>query len=120
MHQEGVRVISWVVQSVCLLWSFVFEENDQSAGGNELFSFFHHIRLSREFRADLAWWHTFISPWNGVGLLHHFEAEPDYAFTSGASSTCTWGCGAGIEISGSSLLGMLFLRAGTYQLKNCF
>ena len=56
--------------------------------------------LSREFRADLAWWNTFISPWNGVGLLHHLEAEPDYEFTSDASST--WGCGAGIEISGSS------------------
>ena len=53
---------------------------------------FHHVRLSREFRADLAWWRTFISPWNGVGLLHRFEAEPDFEFTSDASGT--WGCGA--------------------------
>ena len=59
-----------------------------------------------------------MSPWNGVGLLHCLETEPDYEFTSDASST--WGCGAGIEISGSSLLGMLFLRAGKYQLKSCF
>ena len=29
----------------------------------------HHIRLSREFRADLAWWRLFVSRWNGVGLI---------------------------------------------------
>ena len=31
---------------------------------------FHHIRLNREFRADLIWWRTFVKPWNGVGLMH--------------------------------------------------
>ena len=25
----------------------------------------HHIRLSKSFRLDLLWWHTFLSSWNG-------------------------------------------------------
>ena len=29
------------------------------------------IRLSREFRADLAWWQEFIQEWNGVSFLEH-------------------------------------------------
>ena len=30
----------------------------------------HHIRLNREFRADLLWWATFDPLWNGSCLLH--------------------------------------------------
>ena len=52
---------------------------------------FHHIRLNREFRADLIWWRTFVEPWNGVGLMHRV-GDPDHVFSSDASGL--WGCGA--------------------------
>ena len=29
----------------------------------------HHIDLNREARADIRWWHDFISPWNGVSTV---------------------------------------------------
>ena len=29
----------------------------------------HHIRLNKEFRADLQWWLTFMETWNGVSVL---------------------------------------------------
>ena len=29
----------------------------------------HHIRLNREFRADLQWWETFATHWNGVTMF---------------------------------------------------
>ena len=45
----------------------------------------HHIRLKREFWADLAWWHTFIRPWNGMGLLGSYK---------GNEVQESWGCGA--------------------------
>lgn len=52
----------------------------------------HRIRLNREFRADLAWWRTFVAGWNGIGLV---PSKPDLSgpeFASDASGT--WGCGA--------------------------
>ena len=30
---------------------------------------YHHIWLNKGFRADLLWWLTFVSPWNGVSML---------------------------------------------------
>ena len=53
---------------------------------------FHHIRLNREFRSDLAWWRTFVQPWNGVGLVHGAVLSPQFECTSDASGV--WGCGA--------------------------
>ena len=29
----------------------------------------HHLRLNREFRADLQWWKTFAVRWNGVSMF---------------------------------------------------
>ena len=52
----------------------------------------HHIRLNREFRADLAWWRTFIRPWNGIGLLGSVRGKEVRELTSDASGS--WGCGA--------------------------
>ena len=53
----------------------------------------HHIRLNREFRADLAWWRLFIEQWNGVGLLQSVQLDSDCpVVTSDASGG--WGCGA--------------------------
>ena len=54
---------------------------------------YHHIRLGREFRSDLAWWCTFLEVWNGVSLLRAAKREiPDITITSDASGS--WGCGA--------------------------
>ena len=50
----------------------------------------HHIRLNREFRADLQWWSTFAAHWNGVALFP-CPTEPAFSATSDASGS--WGCG---------------------------
>ena len=52
---------------------------------------YHHIRLTKHFRADLCWWQTFLPAWNGVFVL---PPQPDLSvcFTSDASGQ--WGCGA--------------------------
>ena len=34
---------------------------------------YHHIRLNKDFRADV-WWRTFVSPWNGVSMLGEIMA----------------------------------------------
>ena len=52
----------------------------------------HHIRLNREFRADLAWWRLFLRPWNGVGLIDVTSSHPGIELSSDASGS--WGCGA--------------------------
>ena len=51
----------------------------------------HHLRLNREFRADLQWWQTFAVHWNGVSMLP-CPPQPTFSATSDASGR--WGCGA--------------------------
>ena len=43
----------------------------------------HHIRLNQAFRADLEWWCTFLTQWNGVSLLWDDE-QPSVTLTSDA------------------------------------
>ena len=50
----------------------------------------HHITLRAQARADIAWWYTFVSSWNGRSILP--EAEPSHFLYSDASGS--WGCGA--------------------------
>ena len=50
----------------------------------------HHLRLNREFRADLLWWKTFASHWNGVAM---FPAPRQPAFTATSDASGGWGCG---------------------------
>ena len=53
----------------------------------------HHLSLNRGARSDLAWWHEFLTVWNGVSLLAVLgEQEPTITVTSDASGR--WGCGA--------------------------
>lgn len=53
----------------------------------------HHIRLNESFRADLEWWKTFLSPWNGVSMLYEARRRlPDTEIWSDASGS--WGCAA--------------------------
>ena len=51
-----------------------------------------HIRLNAGFRADLAWWNTFLSAWNGISFLLPPSLLPAIEFTTDASGS--WGCGA--------------------------
>ena len=50
----------------------------------------HHIRLNKEFKADLQWWLTFMETWNGVSVLP--PPHPSTHIASDASGS--WGCGA--------------------------
>lgn len=51
------------------------------------------VRLTKEFQADLRWWHTFMEQWNGVSLLAaHIEQPPVTTVFTDASGR--WGCGA--------------------------
>ena len=50
-----------------------------------------NIRLNKEFRSDLLWWHAFASHWNGASLVIH-DRSPQFTLTSDASGH--WGCGA--------------------------
>jgi len=51
------------------------------------------VRLNRECRADIDWWHRFIRSWNGTSLLRQARAlTPDVHLWSDASGH--WGCGA--------------------------
>ena len=53
----------------------------------------HPIRLNAAFRADLEWWHVFVSSWNGVSMmLEECLKAPGVEIWSDASGS--WGCGA--------------------------
>ena len=53
----------------------------------------HPIRLNASFRADLEWWHVFMSSWNGVSMmLEECLKSPGVEVWSDASGG--WGCGA--------------------------
>ena len=51
------------------------------------------IRLTREFKADLAWWAIFLRQWHGTSLMwDHLHQHPEVTVFSDASGS--WGCGA--------------------------
>ena len=53
----------------------------------------HYIRLTRDARSDIEWWHCFAAQWNGVSMIQsQSEQKPDIIITSDASGK--WGCGA--------------------------
>ena len=58
-------------------------------------SFF--VRLNRDFRSDVYWWHTFLNNWNGLSFLRHMSTvhPPDHRIQTDASGG--WGCGAFFE-----------------------
>ena len=59
---------------------------DLSTSARELF---HHIRLNASARADIAWWWSFGSQWNGVNLL----ASPSPSVSLFTDASGAWGCG---------------------------
>ena len=51
------------------------------------------VRLNREARADIEWWFSFVSSWNGTAMmLADLVSNPSITLTSDASGN--WGCGA--------------------------
>ena len=55
----------------------------------------HFIRLNGAFRADLEWWHVYVSAWNGVSMMLRglgVDGQECVEFWSDASGG--WGCGA--------------------------
>jgi len=54
----------------------------------------YYTRLNRQFRSDLAWWHTFLQHWNGVSILRDpsVSSTPPLIIQTDASGL--WGCGA--------------------------
>ena len=51
----------------------------------------HHIRLSSAVCADILWWHTFMSKWNGIRLIPHSTSPSAVLWTDASGS---FGCGA--------------------------
>ena len=46
----------------------------------------HHIRLTASYQSDLQWWATFLSRWNGVGMMAaNVQSWPGAVVTSDAS-----------------------------------
>jgi len=52
---------------------------------------YHHVRLNRQFKADLGWWKAFADGWNGVAL---FPAQGAAEATFASDASGGWGCGA--------------------------
>ena len=61
----------------------------------------HFVWLNASFRADLEWWHAFVSEWNGMALLQGVELEKERKFGRmlrvhggvvhcGMASGCRW------------------------------
>lgn len=53
----------------------------------------HFIRLNREARSDIEWWHLFASRWNGASMLFNAKRENCSITVTSDASGC-WGCGA--------------------------
>jgi hypothetical protein len=54
----------------------------------------HWVHLIQEFKSDLAWWQTFITSWNGRGMMQSVATNETPRFTFSTDASGTWGCGA--------------------------
>ena len=36
----------------------------------------YYVRLNRDFKSDLCWWHVFLGEWNDVSLLKIADCPP--------------------------------------------
>ena len=59
----------------------------------------YYTRLGREFKSDLAWWHTFLVSWNGLNLLRSVSCSTSADFVIQTDTSGTWGCGAFFNMS---------------------
>ena len=85
-----IGVLSHASKAIRAGRSFLRQLIDLSTGIRQLH---RHIRLNREARADLEWWHQFGQDWNGVAMMWCMDrAKPGAVVTTDASGA--WGCGA--------------------------
>ena len=53
----------------------------------------HFVRVNKEARVDLEWWHYFLEKWNGTAMMWNATSQSqDIVITSDPSGN--WGCGA--------------------------
>ncbi len=56
------------------------------------------IRLNKQAKSDIMWWHCFIEQWNGLSMMtDDRKSHPDICLMSDASGS--WGCGAFVHSS---------------------
>ena len=53
-----------------------------------------YTRLNRQFRSDVAWWHTFLRHWNGLSILRDPAVSSTPALVVQTDASGSWGCGA--------------------------
>ena len=53
----------------------------------------HFIRLNKEARSDVEWWHLFAERWNGVSMMYVARKDSCEIIVTSDASGC-WGCGA--------------------------
>lgn len=54
-----------------------------------------YLRLSREARSDIEWWHQYASSWNGVAMMSPSLVQTTHMqFTLTSDASGSWGCGA--------------------------
>ena len=51
------------------------------------------IRINREARSDIEWWHQFSQSWNGISMLSALRRQPPVGVVT-ADASGNWGCGA--------------------------
>ena len=78
-----IGVLSHASKAIRAGRSFLRRLIDLSTGVRQLH---RHIRLNREARADLEWWHQFGQDWNGVAMMWCMDrAKPGAVVTTDAS-----------------------------------
>ena len=74
--------------------SFVSRIYTTAAKLQELEYFTH---LSKDFRTDLSWWHTFLAEWNGISLLCYSSPSTKNDCCIQTDASGSWGCSAFFE-----------------------
>lgn len=54
----------------------------------------HHLRLNKEARADILWWHSFLPTWNGTAAFLDPETTNAHDLELFTDASGTRGCGA--------------------------
>ena len=67
----------------------------------------YYTRLNKDFRSDLAWWHTFLADWNGVSFFQVANTTPPPSLTiqtDASGGGAVQGTSGGVGSSGSGPL----------------
>ena len=67
----------------------------------------HYTRLTKDFRSDLYWWHTFVNIWNGASLLNVRFHQTNFDCFIQTDAFGSWGVVHSSTLTGFSMLGAL-------------